>query len=157
LPAKDGVQVDIQDLKNKVLESLVNLESGEQKQISLDIPVTTTPPSVTTGEVNSLGIKRLIGRGTSKFAGSIASRIHNVFLASSKFNGVLVPPGSTFSFNKTLGDVSAYTGYKQAYIIKDGKTILGDGGGVCQVSTTLFRAVLNAGLPIIERRAHSYQ
>jgi vancomycin resistance protein YoaR len=56
-----------------------------------------------------------------------------------------------------LGDVTEYTGYKQAYIIQDGKTVLGDGGGVCQVSTTMFRAALNAGLPIIERRAHSYR
>ena len=58
---------------------------------------------------------------------------------------MLIEPGEVVSFNNVLGDVSAFTGYKQAYIIKDGKTMLGDGGGVCQVSTTLFRAVLDAG------------
>ena len=62
-----------------------------------------------------------------------------------------------FSFNKTVGDISAATGYKQAYVIKSGRTVLDDGGGVCQVSTTLFRAALNAGLPIVERHAHSYR
>ncbi len=56
-----------------------------------------------------------------------------------------------------MGDVSQFTGYQQAYIISGGKTILGDGGGVCQVSTTLFRSLLNAGLPIMERQAHAYR
>lgn len=78
-------------------------------------------------------------------------------LAASKFNGVLVKPGETFSFNDVLGDVSAYTGFQQAYVIKEGKTVLGDGGGVCQVSTTLFRAIINAGLPVVERAAHAYR
>jgi vancomycin resistance protein YoaR len=104
-----------------------------------------------------MGIKELIGRGSSRFRGSISSRIHNIALASSRFNGVLVKPGEIFSFNKALGDVSIYTGYKEAYIIKDGKTVLGDGGGVCQVSTTFFRAILSAGLPVVERRAHAYR
>ncbi|MBI5619631.1 VanW family protein, partial [Candidatus Gottesmanbacteria bacterium] len=60
-------------------------------------------------------------------------------------------------FNDAVGDISAATGYQSAYIIKEGKTVLGDGGGVCQVSTTLFRAALDAGLTIIERRAHAYR
>jgi len=75
----------------------------------------------------------------------------------SKFKGILVPPNEEVSFNNILGDVSSLTGYKAAYVIKDGKTVLGDGGGVCQVSTTLFRALLDAGLPITERRAHAYR
>ena len=99
----------------------------------------------------------MVGKGISYFRGSIPSRIHNIQLASLKMNGILIPPGETFSFNKTLGDVSQSTGYQEAYIIKEGRTILGDGGGVCQVSTTLFRAVLNAGLPILERHAHAYR
>ncbi|OGK34911.1 hypothetical protein A3F58_03750 [Candidatus Roizmanbacteria bacterium RIFCSPHIGHO2_12_FULL_37_9b] len=69
----------------------------------------------------------------------------------------MIPKGSVFSFNDTVGDISSLTGYKPAYIIKSGKTVLGDGGGVCQVSTTLFRAALNAGLPILERTAHAYR
>ncbi|MEK9207877.1 MAG: VanW family protein, partial [Patescibacteria group bacterium] len=108
-------------------------------------------------KVNKMGIKELIGSGTSLFQHSIETRIYNVNLAASRINGVLVSPGDTFSFAKSVGDVSSLTGYKQAYIIENGKTVLGDGGGVCQVSTTLFRAALNSGLPIVERNAHAYR
>jgi len=157
LPAKSGITIKSQELESTMSESLNDLETSDNKQIIISIPFEEKEPSITTEQVNNLGIKELLGRGESTFRGSISSRIHNINLASSKFNGTLVPPGEIFSFNSALGDVSEYTGYKQAYIIKDGKTVLGDGGGVCQVSTTFFRAILNAGLPVIERRAHSYR
>ena len=157
VPAKDGIRVIEQTLLENILSSLDKLENSDETSSTIDVPVETMPPKITTAEVNDLGIKELLGRGVSKFAGSIPGRIHNISLASSKFVGILVPPGEVFSFNDTLGDVSVFTGYKQAYIIRDGKTVLGDGGGVCQVSTTLFRALLDAGFPIVERRAHSYR
>jgi vancomycin resistance protein YoaR len=156
-PSKDGIEVKTEELKTELLKALESLENQDQEQINITPKVVSTPPEYQTGEINNLGIKELIGRGKSRFVGSISSRIHNVALASSRFNGILIKPGETFSFNQTLGDVSADTGYQQAYIIKEGSTILGDGGGVCQVSTTFFRAVLNAGLPVIERRAHAYR
>ena len=155
--AKEGVRVDTEKLEELIKLNIDKLEKSEEKNLNLTIPVKTASPLITLDEVNNLGIRELIGKGSSKFKGSIASRIHNIKLASSKFNGVLIAPEETFSFNQTLGDVSTFTGYKQAYIIKDGQTILGDGGGVCQVSTTLFRAALDAGLPITERRPHSYR
>lgn len=114
-------------------------------------------PEVTLSEANEFNIEELIGEGKSDYSHSIPERIHNVKLAASKFNGVLIPKDSTFSFNETIGDISAFTGYKPAYVIKAGKTVLGDGGGVCQVSTTFFRAALNTGLPIVERNAHAYR
>lgn len=157
VPAKDGLEVKKEDLSKDIITALNKLAEADENSISINIPVFRTKPKVTNENVNDLGIKELIGRGTSRFRGSISSRVHNIALASSRFKGVLVTPGETLSFNKALGDVSVYTGYQQAYIIKDGKTVLGDGGGVCQVSTTLFRAVLDAGLPIVERRAHSYR
>lgn len=156
-PAKEGVEVNVSLLKEMIVGNLRTLEETEKETVSVDIPANITSPAIKTADINNLGINELIGRGKSRFSGSIASRVHNITLASSLFNGVLIKPGETFSFNDTLGDVSIYTGYKQAYIIKDGKTILGDGGGVCQVSTTFFRATLDAGLPIVERRAHSYR
>jgi vancomycin resistance protein YoaR len=156
-PSKDGVTLNSEALTEKIKESLTTLETSENTFVSIDVPVERKAPKIQTEDVNNLGIKELIGRGSSRFAGSIANRIYNISLASSRFKGVLVAPGETFSFNEVLGDVSVFTGYKQAYIIQDGKTILGDGGGVCQVSTTLFRAALAAGLPIIERRAHAYR
>lgn len=114
-------------------------------------------PEITLAEANEFGIQELIGEGVSNYTHSISERIHNVILGASKFNGVLIPKNKVFSFNTALGDVSSLTGYKQAYIIKDGKTVLGDGGGICQVSSTFFRAALNTGLPIIERHAHAYR
>ncbi len=157
LPALDGIKIQREKLRERITESLNNIESGEDKLISFEIPVTKTAPEVQTGSINNLGIKELIGRGTSTYYHSIPSRVHNIVLAAQKIGGTLVKPGDTFSFNDILGDVSQFTGYQQAYIIQSGKTILGDGGGVCQVSSTLFRAILNAGLPITERQAHAYR
>lgn len=156
-PAKDGVLLKEDSIVNMITGNLRTLETTDDKIASFEIPYETTAPDVETEDVNNLGIKELVGRGSSRYRGSISSRIYNLSLAASRFNGVLVAPGETFSFNNVLGDVSLDTGYKKAYIIKDGKTVLDDGGGVCQVSTTLFRAVLDAGLPVIERRAHAYR
>ena len=114
-------------------------------------------PEIKLSDINEYGIEEFIAEGKSDYTHSIPQRVHNLTLAASKFNGVLIPKGKEFSFNEIVGDISSLTGYQPAYIIKDGKTILGDGGGVCQVSTTLFRAALNAGLPIIERTAHAYR
>jgi len=156
-PALDGIKVDSQTLKNQIAEKLDELYLSSEKSIELTIPVAKTLPEITIEKVNNLGIKELIGRGTSTYFHSIPGRVHNVSLAATRINGTLVKPGETFSFNQVLGDVSAFTGYQQAYIISGGKTILGDGGGVCQVSTTLFRAVLDAGLPVNERQSHAYR
>lgn len=124
---------------------------------NINLPVSIIKPKIQTSDVNSLGIKELIGRGVSNFARSISNRIYNIQLTASKINGVLVPPGEVFSFNQTVGDMTAANGFKQGYVIKEGRTVLDDGGGVCQDSTTLFRAVLNAGLPIVKRTAHAYR
>jgi vancomycin resistance protein YoaR len=124
---------------------------------AIELPVITTEPAIKTENVNGLGIKELLGKGESTFHGSIASRKHNIALTAGRLNGILVAPSEIFSFNQAVGDISAATGYQTAYIIKDGRTMLGDGGGVCQDSTTMFRAILNAGLPIIERHPHSYR
>ncbi len=156
-PSKDGVAVDKLKLIALLEEGLSSLEKDNSAIISYSIPATSTPPSISMDDVNDLGIKELIGRGTSQFKGSIPSRVYNIQLAASRLNGVLIKPGEEFSFNSALGDISALSGYKQAYIISNGRTILGDGGGVCQVSTTFFRSILDAGLPILERNQHSYR
>ncbi|HJY98291.1 MAG TPA: VanW family protein [Patescibacteria group bacterium] len=155
-PALEGIETDREKFKESILNAVRNIEDG-QDSLSFDIPVLKTPPAITTDKVNNLGIKELLGRGTSTYYHSIPSRVHNVVLAASRINGTLIAPGEEFSFNETLGDVSQFTGYKQAYIISEGKTILGDGGGVCQVSTTLFRALLNSGIRVTDRTAHAYR
>lgn len=157
-PSAEGQEVDIKNIKNQLSTKTFMIISSEKPLIiTFPIPVKTVSPKVSTDKANNLGIKELIGTGTSLFQHSIPNRIFNITFSSSKFNGILVAPDEVFSFNQILGDVSALTGFQQAYIIQNGRTILGDGGGVCQVSTTFFRALLDAGLPIIERRAHAYR
>lgn len=133
------------------------LKSQHGTSFAVTLPVDTIAPKASTDDVTELGIVELIGRGESLFTGSIPGRIHNILLAASRTSGVIVAPDQVFSFNETVGDISAATGYKTAYVIKNGRTVLGDGGGVCQVSTTLFRAALNSGLEIVERSPHSYR
>lgn len=152
---KEGVIVDIEKAK-KDLTSSVSKASVESNQ-TIIIEDTTIKPEITISTINDFGIVEKIGEGTSDYSGSIPGRVHNVQLAASKFDGVLIPQGEIFSFNQTIGDISSTTGYQQAYIIKNGRTVLGDGGGVCQVSTTLFRAALDTGLPIVKRTPHAYR
>jgi vancomycin resistance protein YoaR len=159
-PSTSGRKLNKEKTKKIIRSSIENIikeNSDATYIINVKIPIDIISPNITTDNSNNFGIKELIGIGTSKYAGSIQGRIHNVELAASRIHGHLIPPGNEFSFNDALGDVSASTGFQPAYIIKDGRTVLGDGGGVCQVSTTLFRAALNAGLPITERHAHAYR
>lgn len=151
-PSQEGRKLDLEKSYQQISAALTDQGS---KIISL--PVAVVKPKIQTQDVNSLGIKELLGRGLSYFAGSIPNRIYNINLTAAKINGVLVPPGEVFSFNQTVGDITEATGFKKAYVIKEGRTVLDDGGGVCQDSTTLFRAVLNAGLPVVKRTAHAYR
>src|SRR5260221_13973766 len=147
----NGLEVDKNKLKNEIIDAI---HSGD---ITIDIPTQTIFPSIKTSDVNNLGIKELIGTGTSHFAGSIGSRIYNINLAAKRINNILIAPDQIFSFDGIVGDISALNGYQQAYVIDNGKTVLGDGGGVFQVSTTMFRAAMNSGLPIVEIHAHAYR
>lgn len=156
-PAKSGLKLNKDLVVVQIEDILQQLEEQATESMSLKLSYENILPEIGNEDVNNLGIQELLGRGESYFTGSAASRIHNLSLAASRMNGVLVPPGQTLSFNDTVGDISAATGYRSAYIIKDGRTILDDGGGVCQDSTTLFRAVLDAGLPVVERHQHSYR
>lgn len=154
----DGRKLDVVNAKKFVEDKVPIIIASEKNQTYVyEIPSITIAPATSTEEANKFGIVEEIGVGKSFYRHSIPNRVHNVSLAASRLNGILVKPEEEFSFAKYLGDVSKYTGYKEAYIIQGGKTILGDGGGVCQVSSTLFRAILNSGLPIIERHAHAYR
>lgn len=152
----NGLKISSEQFLKEFEKIIVDFKKDQtNKIIVLDYEI--IKPEITLSDSNEYGIEEFVAEGKSDYSHSIPQRIHNLTLAASKFNGVLIPKGKTFSFNETIGDISALTGYQPAYIIKDGKTVLGDGGGVCQVSTTLFRAALNAGLPIIERNAHAYR
>lgn len=154
---KDGVEVDLVPTIAGMQQAIIKLLESDNVTENVEIAVTRTPPKITTDKVNELGIRERIGRGESYYAHSIPNRIYNVGLAAERANSALIAPGEEFSFNKVVGEISGATGYRAAYVISGGRTILGDGGGVCQVSTTLFRGAMNAGLPILERWAHAYR
>ena len=151
-PAVIGRNLDvyssIQEINQRVMQ-------GEH---SANLSLVYTQPEIgddTSGE--ALGITEQIVAYTSFFRGSDAERLHNIETAAANFHGLLVPPGGTFSMASVMGDVSLDTGYAEAWIIFGGRTIKGVGGGVCQVSTTLFRAAFYAGFPIVERHPHAYR
>ena len=123
----------------------------------IKLTVREIPPAV--GEdsnARDLGIVKLLAEGRSNFAGSPSSRVHNIKVAAARFNGVILAPGEELSFVDLLGPVDASAGYRKELVIINNQTRPEYGGGVCQVSTTLFRAAILAGLEITERRSHSY-
>ncbi len=122
------------------------------------LTVSEAQPAVSdTATGADLGITQEIMSYTSYFYGSSNERIQNIQAASSSFHGILVAPGETFSMGNYMSDVSLENGYAEALIIYGGRTIKGVGGGVCQVSTTLFRTVFFAGFPVAERIPHAYR
>src|SRR5581483_9651596 len=154
----DGKMLDEDTLKSEIINTMKDsVLTSRPQQLTLSLPVKTIHAADANDVANKMGIKEEVAEGTSLFAGSTSDRIYNISLAASRLNGVIIKPGEVFSFDQTVGDISALSGYKQAYVIENGKTTLGDGGGVCQVSTTMFRAALNAGLPIVERHQHAYR
>jgi len=124
----------------------------------VDLVLAYENPAITddmTGE--QLGITELVSAETSYFYGSSTARIQNIQAAASNFHGLLIPPGETFSMAANMNDVSLDNGYAEALIIYGNRTIKGVGGGVCQVSTTLFRTAFFGGFPITERHPHAYR
>jgi len=149
-PSEYGQNLDIDVSKKLIIEAIIN---GKKEVI---LPVNMIEPSITLDRVNELGITTLIGRGESDFRGSPPSRAHNIKVGSARYNGTILKPGEEFSFNSLLGEVGEQNGYQPELVIKGGKLIYEYGGGLCQVSTTLFRAAIMAGLPILERKPHSF-
>jgi vancomycin resistance protein YoaR len=151
-PSKNGFEIDPEKSSEKIR---VELEKNPFLK-SIEIETTILQPEISNSNIDQYGIKELIGEGVSNFRGSPQNRIHNIKVGASKFNGVLIKPGEEFSFLKTLGPVDKSTGYLPELVIKTDKTVPEYGGGMCQVSTTCFRAALNAGLKITARTNHAY-
>lgn len=143
------------DINQSIIDIQAQLLEGKHQ---IDLAVEKTFPAITS-EVTAeeLGITELIESQTSYYYGSDNSRINNIATAAAKFHGIFVAPGETFSMAEVLGDVSLDEGYSEAWIIFGDRTIKGVGGGVCQVSTTLFRTVFFSGLPVVERYPHAYR
>ncbi len=142
------------------IEGTLNAVQGNLSRNDHTVPLVFTlnkPPASDNTTAADLGIRELVAQQVSYFYGSSAARIQNITAAASKFHGVLVPPGGIFSMADTIGDISLDNGYAEALIIYNGMTVTGVGGGVCQVSTTLFRTVFFAGYPVVQRYAHAYR
>ncbi|MBI1863372.1 VanW family protein [Candidatus Microgenomates bacterium] len=155
-PEEKGLTIDEEKFTAE-LDAAIQSFRYNPRNVTLTLTDHIIDPEVTLAKANEFGIEEEIGVGKSDYSHSIPERIHNVILGATKLNGVLIPKGESFSFNKYLGDIDAAHGFQPAYVIQNGKTVLGDGGGICQVSTTMFRAAMNAGLPITERHAHAYR
>jgi len=150
--SKDGYEIDTERSFGDISKSLT--ENPLAKDITLE--TIALKPDVTSTDLDKYGIKELLSEGVSNFGNSPKNRIHNIQVGASKFDGVLIKPGEEFSFIKTLGPVDESTGYLPELVIKTDKTVPEFGGGMCQVSTTMFRAALLAGLKITARTNHAY-
>jgi vancomycin resistance protein YoaR len=147
----DGLQVD----QTAGVRAIIDGATRDIREIPL--PVRVAPAPVSAARLASLGIKDLVGTGSSRYAGSAPERANNVKVAAMKLNHQFVAPGATFSFLEALGPITKDEGYLEGLTIQGDATVPGIGGGICQVSTTLFRAAFHAGLPIIERHQHVYR
>ncbi|RRR71181.1 MAG: vanomycin resistance protein VanB, partial [Candidatus Viridilinea halotolerans] len=148
----EGLRVDEAVASELVLAAL----RAPANQRNVTFPMAVVPPPVTEATLAELGLRDLLGVGRSDFAGSAAYRITNIQAGMRLLNGALVAPGEEFSFNRTIGRIDGSNGFVEGYAIVQNRTQLEWGGGICQDSTTMFRAAFWAGLPITERWGHSF-
>ncbi len=151
-PAVIGRSLNVDGTIEKINQKLL---AGSHK-VTLDVE-SIQPEVGDDATAEQLGITELVSSHTSYFYGSSSERIQNITISAEQFHGILVPPGGTFSMGDALGDVTLDNGYAEALIIFGNRTIQGVGGGVCQVSTTLFRTVFFGGFPVEERYPHAYR
>jgi vancomycin resistance protein YoaR len=150
---QDGWQV----LQPQAVSAIsATLHQSSPTSRTVEMPVRQLSPQITAENLGELGINELVGEGKSSFAGSAEYRITNIKAGAARFDGVLIAPGEEFSFNTQLGPVNAEHGFVEGYAVIGNRTQLEWGGGVCQNSTTTFRAAFWAGLPITERHAHPF-
>ena len=148
--SRDGYTVDVPNAVKALNDAA---RTGTR---TLALPVITVKAKVDTSNLQQLGIKELVSTGQTSYAGSIPERTKNVRLAASRLNGVVVPPGATFSFNRELGPVTKEAGYEMGFAIIGPDTVPDVGGGVCQIATTLFQSVFWGGYEVLDRYPHPY-
>jgi vancomycin resistance protein YoaR len=152
--ATNGITLDVDKSIIKITDFLKKNDFSSAQNIEL--PFDSQKSNTDYADVNNLGISSLIGEGVSDFKGSPKNRIFNIKVATERFNGLLIKPGEEFSFVKNLGEVDAEHGYLPELVIKNNVTEPEFGGGICQVSSTAFRAAIYSGLKITARRNHAY-
>jgi len=151
-PSVEGRTLDVGASTMRIVQELA---AGNHY---VPLVVQAVPPRYPdTATAEELGIVELVAEGDSYFIGSPSGRDHNIRLAAPKFDDVIVAPGETFSFNHCLGEVSAEAGYDESYVTAGEQLAIEVGGGICQVSTTVFRAAFWGGYPIVARWYHQYR
>ena len=158
--SKEGRKLDREqtkiDIENALLARAAE-QKGEVDTKTVALKVTVTNPEINSADVSKYGLNELVASGSTNFTKSPANRIHNITVGAAALNGVLIKPGEEFSTLGALGKIDASTGYLPELVIKEDKTTPEFGGGLCQVSTTLFRAALNSGMEITARQNHKYR
>ena len=140
------------DFDKEQAQALIDSEEKEEYSIKL----IKTIPEVTINDIGLDAFPNLLSEFSTQYATSNVNRSTNLKLASDKINGVVVMPGETFSFNKTVGKRTAEAGYKEAAIFSDGQVTNDIGGGICQIVTTLYNTVVQSNLDIVSRRNHMF-
>jgi vancomycin resistance protein YoaR len=151
VPARAGVRLDTVRAADAVLQAA--LRRLPLRRVAR-LPVVTAPAKLSTGAARAMRIHALVSSYTTEFGG-IPNRIHNVELVAHLVDNKLIAPGATFSFNKTTGERNAAKGFLEAPVIVNGELTTGLGGGVCQVSTTVFNTAFEAGVKITARTNHA--
>ncbi len=147
-PSEDGL-----DFKMSLDEAKKLLETSEKE---CTIPLKVVHPNVTTNMIGDEAFPDLLATFSTKYATSNKDRTTNLRLAANKINGYVLLPGETFSYNSVVGERTISAGYKEASIYENGEVVQGLGGGICQISTTLFNAALFSNLEIVELYNHQF-
>ncbi len=158
-PGQQGKSLDVDktaDAINSAVRSYVDT-ANTAKTLSVAAVLTASNPAVTDQTISQLGINELIATATTSFTGSPENRKHNIAVGAAALSGILIKPGEEFSTLRYLGKIDGAGGYLPELVIKENQTVPEFGGGLCQVSTTLFRVAMQAGLKITQRRNHSYR
>ena len=149
VPARVGRRLDV-EVARRALERAAFSSTARSASVS----TTVSQPERTTAEASAMGITGVVGSYTTTYGGT-PGRIHNVGLVAELIDGALIAPGARFSFNETTGERNEAKGFEEAPVIINGELQNGIGGGVCQVSTTVFNAAFEAGLSIERRTNHA--
>ena len=129
----------------------------KMKKSEYTIPLKVIYPSVTTDSIGAEAFPDLLSSYTTSYATSNSNRSNNIALAASKLDGTVIMPGETFSYNETIGKRTVSAGFKEAGAYSNGQVVTEVGGGICQVSSTLYNAVLRVNLEIVSRKNHNFQ
>jgi vancomycin resistance protein YoaR len=152
VPSQEGVGPDITSLALSLTDELKDPAADRV----VELRTSRVQPKITTDDAREMGIEERISTYTTTYESSNRPRVNNIHLLGDAIDGTLVEPGGVFSFNEAAGERTASKGYQEANAIVNGKLVPQLGGGVCQVGTTIFNTVFESGLPVVERRNHSF-